>query len=76
MKSLQRLLTVVVLTFTFTLPAFAGDMDCPVVPPPPRTAQNEIQMLPTGEATSGETLAIDPMAEIGLSLLQSVLALF
>lgn len=77
MKSLQRLLTVVVLTFTFTLPAFAGDMDCPVVPPPPpRMAQSDIQMLPTGEATSGETLAIAPMTEIGLSLLQSVLALF
>jgi hypothetical protein len=77
MKSLQRLFTVVVLTFTFALPAFAGDMDCPIVPPPPpRMVQSEIQVQPTGEAVSGETLAIDPMTEIGLSVLQTVLALF
>ena len=77
MKTLQRLFVVVVLTFTFAMPAFAGDMDCPIVPPPPpRMAQGDIQIPPTSEATSSETVVSDPMTEIGLSLLQSVLALF
>lgn len=72
MKNLQRLCAAVALAFAVTLPVLAGDIStgpgAAPLPPPPSSA------VETG-GTANET-ALSSFAEIGLSLLQSVLSLF
>jgi hypothetical protein len=84
MKSLQRLCALIALTLVLTLTAFAGEMSTgagsapPPPPPPPQSSMMDGQMetpLNADEA-SNEATSLSPGAEIGLSLLQSVLALF
>lgn len=82
MKSLQRLCAAIALILVLNLSVSAGDMSTGVgyVPPPPPPSAAMMgggmeTMLNTGEA-SDEATSLSPVAEIGLSLLQSVLALF
>jgi hypothetical protein len=80
MKHLRHLCAATVLTFTFVLATFAGDMQCGVVsspPDPPASVLGE----PTTRVTvvneeSPATSIVDPLTELTLNLLQSVLALF
>lgn len=75
MKTLRKLSTTLVLVLVFALPALAGEMDCPVTPPPPPpTAQGvmDFPVAPPEAETSGEASFTDAV----LSLLESVLPLF
>ena len=82
MKNLQRLCATVVLALALTSITFAGEISTGpgIVPPPPPPQQSSAigggmeTPLNTGEA-SNEVTSLSPGAEIGLSLLQSVLAL-
>jgi hypothetical protein len=82
MKNLRRLCGALVFTLALTIPAFAGDIQTGVAPPPvqPQTAtlNGDIQTGVTGQAEtdSSEATAADSATEIALNLLQSVLALF
>jgi hypothetical protein len=80
MKTLRQLLVASVVTFVLTMPAFAGQMDTMVAPPPPQAAVTEGQIDTTVagqiETPSGEATATDSATEIALNLLQSVLSLF
>lgn len=68
MKHLQLSLAASALSLALSLPAFAGYMDTPVSSPSP---------LPTtGWMDTTSTAAVDPVTEIALSFMQSVLALF
>ena len=79
MKTLRQLLVASVVTFVFTMPAFAGQMDT-MTPAPPPQAVMEGQMDTTVagqiETPGSEATATDSATEIALNLLQSVLALF
>lgn len=74
MKSLQRLLTAVTLTFMLALPAFAGYMSTPVAPPPPPPQDSPVTNGHMNTGITGETDA--PATQVALNLLQSVLGLF
>ena len=80
MKTLRQLLVASVVTFALITPAFAGQMDTMVAPPPTPAAAAEGQMDTTVagqiETPSSEATAADSAMEIALNLLQSVLALF
>lgn len=79
MKTLRRLCAAFVLTLALTLSAFGGQIETGVTtapPPPPDTAATgQIETGITGEISSGVT-ATDPVTEIALNLLQSLLSLF
>lgn len=82
MKSLQHLCAVIALTLMLTLTAFAGEIStglvtAPPPPPPQQSSATDGQMetpLNAGGAAD-EAASLSPGAEIGWSLLQSVLAL-
>ncbi|HEX7177785.1 MAG TPA: hypothetical protein VF240_21170 [Pyrinomonadaceae bacterium] len=82
MKSLQRPCAAIAMTLILTMTAFAGDISTGLVtaPPPPPPQQSSAMTggmetpLNTDEA-SNEAASLSHGAEIGLSLLQSVLAL-
>ena len=82
MKNLRRLFCAVVFTLALTIPAFAGDIQTGVAPPPsqPQTAavNGDIQTTVAGQEETGssEATAADAATETALHLLQSVLALF
>jgi hypothetical protein len=84
MKTLRQLCVASVFVFSLTFPAFAGEIQTGVAPPPPSqpaqtaTVNGEIQTGLTGqeETGSGEVSPTDSATEIALNLLQSVLALF
>jgi hypothetical protein len=83
MKNLRRLCGALVFTLALTIPAFAGDIQTGVAPPPPSqpqtaTVNGDIQTTVTGQEETGssEATATDSATEIALNLLQSVLALF
>jgi hypothetical protein len=83
MKNLHRLCGAVVFALAFTIPAFAGDIQTGVAPPPSQPAQTatlngDIQTGVTGQEETGssEATATDSATEIALNLLQSLLALF
>ena len=74
MKNLQRLCAASALTFVFSLPVLAGDIStgpgsAPPPPPPPSAA------VEAGGAAD-EATDLSSFAEIGLSLLGSLLSLF
>ena len=80
MKNLQRLCAAIALTLTFTLTAFAGDIStgpgiAPPPPPQPSVMGGGMETPLTADEASNEVTSLSPGAEIGLSLLQSVLAL-
>jgi hypothetical protein len=81
MKTLRQLCVASVFVFALASPAFAGEIQTPLAPPPPAqsvTAQGEISTTVTGQEETGssEATAADSATEIALNLLQSVLALF
>ena len=84
MKTLRQLSVASVFVFALTIPAFAGEIQTGVAPPPPTqptqtaTAAGDIQNDVMGQIEIGrsEATAVDSAAEIALNLLQSVLALF
>ena len=80
MKCLRRFCFASVLTFALTLSAFAGDIHTGAVPPPPDTpiATRDIDcgVIQTSENSISETASVDPMTELTLNILQSVMALF
>lgn len=79
MNRLQRLCAAVVLTVASTLTASAGEISTglgvPPPPPPPSsmTAQGDMH-FPVAGAADGEAAA-DPLAQVMLGLLHSVLTL-
>lgn len=81
MKTLRRLCVASVLTFTFSLSVFAGQMSTTVVQPPPPsnlTAAGDMSTTITASddaPESEEVSVIDSVSEAALSLLQSVLSL-
>lgn len=83
MKPLRQLCAATVLVFALGLPAFAGDMECGNVPPPPPPQQTASVIddtatgtTATNETSSEETTFVDPVTELTLDILQSVLSIF
>lgn len=78
MKSFQRLCAAIALTLTLTLTAFAGEMSTGpgIAPPPPPQQSSMMDGQMETPLNADEATSLSPGAEIGLSLLQSVLALF
>lgn len=89
MKSLRKILAVTVLTLVLACSSFAGEMGAGVVQPPPPQRQSAsitgemstgntatAETTVAGEMGAGVASTLNPVTEIMLSLLQSVLALF
>lgn len=82
MKTFQRLCATGALALAFALPASAGEISTGpgVAPPPPPavTAPGDMHTPPgtTSGPAGGEAIAVDPIAEVTLALLRSVLTLF
>lgn len=78
MKTLRQLLVASVVTFALITPAFAGQMDTMVAPPPAVATEGQMDTTVAGqiETPSSEATAADSTTEIALNLLQSVLSLF
>jgi hypothetical protein len=81
MKHLRQFCASAVLTLALSLSAFAGTIDCGSVPPPPpqeTTLAGDIEcgFMTTNETSSTETTFVDPMTELTLNILQSVMVLF
>lgn len=76
MKNLRTLTAAVVLSFLLTVPALAGEMECPIAPPPPPATPATAAEGETGNGVSGEVIADDTLAEVALNLLGNVLTLF
>ena len=78
MRRLRQLSMAVLLTLMVSASAFAGIIDGPPAPAPPpepplATATGIIETPPSAEAV---TPATDPVVDVALNLLQSVLSLF
>lgn len=71
MKTLRQLSVASVFVFALAVPTFAGEIQIPIAAPPP-TLTGEIQ---TGVAGQMDTM-VNGDIETGLSLIQSLLALF
>ena len=71
MKKLQQFCSAVVLMLLLTFSAIAGDIQAPgvAVEPPPQTAL-------TGDMGSPKAVALDPLTEITLKMLESILSIF
>jgi Spy/CpxP family protein refolding chaperone len=76
MKKLKSLCGAVVLTLLLALPVFAGQMTTTVADPPPPTADGQMTTTIAGQMQTGSSEAVDPVTQVALSLLQSVLSLF
>jgi hypothetical protein len=80
MKTLRQLSASALLMLFLALPALAGDMQFPVVPPPapPHTSSTMPQPNSTSvdAASDVEGAEVDPLTEVTLLILQGVLALF
>jgi hypothetical protein len=83
MKCLRRFCFASVLTFALTISTFAGDIHTGAVPPPPppdpqtaSTGEIYCGVIETNENSISETASVDPMTELTLNILQSVMALF
>ena len=68
MKNLRQLCVAFLLTLTLTLSAFAGQIDTTFAPPPAPSVAGQI------DTTSSD--AVDPVMQMALNVLQSVLSLF
>jgi hypothetical protein len=73
MKKLRQFCSAVALMLLLTFAAIAGDIQAPGVavepPPPPQTAL-------TGDMGSPKAVALDPLTEITLKMLESILSIF
>ncbi|HEV7376894.1 MAG TPA: hypothetical protein VGN95_19415 [Pyrinomonadaceae bacterium] len=81
MKPLRQLCAIAVLTFTLASFAFAGDIQCGVVDPPPNPPASVMGDMATGITaadgrSSTESTFADPVTDFTLDILQSVLSLF
>jgi hypothetical protein len=80
MKHLRHFCAVAILTFTFSLATFAGDMQCGVVSPPPPPPASVMGDMATGvtatDEESAETSVVDPVTALTLDFLKSLLSLF
>lgn len=77
MKKLRLFLTTMVLTLVFAASTFAGDMQCGVTSQTPVQPQAQTTSDASSEVTTtNEISAVDPLTELALSLIQSVLSLF
>jgi hypothetical protein len=74
MRYLRLSLAASALTVILALPAYAGWMDTTVTSPPPPPVTSGIRIISTGAAT-GE-IQTPVAADIALSLVQSILAMF
>lgn len=72
MKTFQRLFATGLLAFTFTIPTFAGEMDCPVAAPPPPTSPTTQGDMHTG---SGATTEGEAWSGVVWDVVEGVLAL-
>jgi hypothetical protein len=75
MKNLQRFCAAVILTLTLALSAIAGDIPCPglIGEPSPRFMAVDNSSNPGSTSTTPNGVAVDPVTEAVLSLLQSML---
>ena len=79
MKSLKRLSATLSLALILSLSAAAGDMHGGIVDPPPPPPDEQQQVLEPSAASSTpmeSVTGVDPVTEVVLNLLQSVLSLF
>ena len=85
MKTLRKILAATVLTCALSLAVIAGDMGTGVAqapPPPSVTGEMSTGNTATAETTvagdigTGATATLDPITEIALNILHSLLALF
>jgi hypothetical protein len=79
MKKLKIFLAATILTLALAVTAFAGDMPCGITSSPPSqpatTVASDTETAPSS-GTVSETTAVDPVTEIALNFIQSVLSLF
>jgi hypothetical protein len=81
-KKLKQLSLATTLTLVLATGAFAGIMGTPDAPPAPPPGSSSVATTPgtidtpTPGVTQGPGLASDPVTEVALSLLQSVLSVF
>lgn len=73
MKNLRQLCLAVVLTLVVATHTFAGNMHTTVTdpPPPPPSSEDTEGQMPTGSSE-----AVDPVTQMALNLVQSMLSLF
>lgn len=85
MKTLRKFLAALVLTSALSIAAMAGDMGTGVTQtPPPSSVTGDMgtgsrataESTLTGDMGTGAASTVDPITEIALSLLRSLLALF
>lgn len=85
MKNLRRFCAAVALALVFTFSAFAGEMSTPGDVPPPPPPQNQVAttgdigcpgVSAMGEMSTPGAVAVDPVTEAALGLLQSLLSVF
>ncbi|HEX8494153.1 MAG TPA: hypothetical protein VF658_15000 [Pyrinomonadaceae bacterium] len=71
MKKVRQFCAAVVLTLSFAISAYAGQMTTwATEPPPPPSTTTE------GQMDTGSSDAVDPVTQVALNLLQSVMSLF
>ena len=68
MKNRRLLCASVMLTLVLASHTFAGQIETLIVSPPPPSAD--------GQMETGSSEAVDPVTQVALSLLQSVMSLF
>ena len=77
MKKFGQFCTAFVLTLVFTLSAFAGDIPFPGSTVQTTSTTSETLTLDTtSDSSTSDVVALDPVTEATLSLLQSVASLF
>ena len=77
MKYLRQLCAATALIFALTLPVVAGEMGCPVVPPPPDPSMAAGDMhYPVTASDSATSEDASSVVESALELMRSVLFLF
>ena len=80
MNRLRQFCAASILTLALTVSALAGDINCGSVAPPPQqsTTTGDINcgVTLTCQSSSTETVSLDPVTGLALSLLQSLLSVF
>ncbi len=76
MKNLRQLCAASVLTVTLSLPAFAGQMDTTFASPPAPSTAGQMDTTVAGQIHTLSSETIDPVMQIALNVLQSVMSLF
>jgi hypothetical protein len=84
MKNLRQFCAAIVITLALTFSAFAGDINAPGIstqpPPPPQpSATGKIGrsgVVCTSDMTCSGAVALDPLTEITLTMLESMLSYF